>query len=235
MRATSTFAAVSLLFFTLISGPLTAADTPETVYQKFHQAQLSGDMDAVLLHVPAAKRTEMAAYTPEQKQQLLKMMAVLLPRQVAISGKDVSADGAKATLYASGEGTDLLSGKEKTFYAAIAMVMEDGEWKVDNSQWSDQRPKVAAGAKKPSREAAVAPAPPPPPKPQPVAAEAAAPASEATPSAPAAPAAPASVAAAPEPGPPPARMPEKKKQQCIIKPVMSNADIERCRRVAESE
>ena len=74
MHATHALAAVSLLPLTLISGPLSAADTPEEVYQKFHEAQLSGNMDAVLLHAPAAKKTEMAGYTPEQKTQLLKTM-----------------------------------------------------------------------------------------------------------------------------------------------------------------
>jgi hypothetical protein len=52
-----------------------------------------------------------------------------------------------------------------------------------------------------------------------------------------APAAPEAAAAAPEsPAPPPApREPEKPKEKCIVRQVMTNAEIETCRRVADSE
>ena len=89
MRLTTIPASVSLLCFSLLSGSLFAADSPEEVYRAFHEAQASGDLDTMLQYAPASKQAEMDSYTPEQKKQMMAMMAKLLPREVEFSGTEV--------------------------------------------------------------------------------------------------------------------------------------------------
>ena len=221
MRTINAMQTVCCLFMFLASGQLHAAETPEAIYQKFHDAMLAGDMDGMLALSPESERAEMAGYAPEQKQAMIAMMGKLLPRSYTVLGVKPGADANAATLYASGMGVSLFGDEPEMQYGTISMSREAGEWKVGKSSWNNKPPKnLPAAAKAPPAPAATPPTP----------------AMQATPETP--PAAPAPVAAVPvAPAPPtlppaPPKAPEKKKPVCIIKQVMSNAEIETCRQAA---
>jgi hypothetical protein len=84
------------------------------------------------------------------------------------------------------------------------MVMESGEWKVDELAWSNEKPSAA--------ETGPTIAAPPAAAAKPVTASKASP-----------------KAVAPAAAPPPARKLGEAKPECVYKPVMTNEDIERCR------
>jgi len=135
-----TLAAAAL--FALAQGA-PAQEPPEAVYAKFHRALAAGNLDEMLKYAPAARRAELAGMPAAQKQATVEFMARLAPKNHAITGKQVSPDGNRATLRATGTGTALLNSKPETQYGTIAMVKEGGEWKVDQTSW-DNNPKAQA-------------------------------------------------------------------------------------------
>ena len=231
----------------LAAGVLSAADAPEAVYQKFHDAMLNGDMDTILQLSPASIRAEMAAYPPEQNKEGLAMMTeLLLPKTFSVLGFEPGADANATTLYASGMGHSLMSDEPEKHYGTISMVKEGGDWKVGGANWNNKPPKNLPKSPAPATAAASA-APPAPAAPvvpdatTPVPAAPVAPAATAAPAAPSpdpgvdVPPAQAAPVAAAAPAPTPPKPPEKKKPVCIIKQVMSNAEIEACRQAAAEE
>jgi hypothetical protein len=132
-----------------------AQNEPEAVYAKFHRAAVSGDMDEMARHGHAAQRAEFAAMSAAQKQASAKMMAALLPRAFLVNDKRVSPNNQSARLIVSGPSGITLGDKPETLYGTISMVLEAGEWKVGNMDWSNTRPAALAQAK----PAAAAPAP----------------------------------------------------------------------------
>jgi len=186
-----------------------AQEPPEAVYAKFHRALAAGNLDEMLKYAPAARRAELAGMPAAQKQATVEFMARLAPKNHAITGKQVSPDGNRATLRATGTGTALLNSKPETQYGTIAMVKEGGEWKVDQTSW-DNNPKAQA-------------APP-----------VAAPVPAASPAA-ASPAASGTAARAATPTTPAPRSAESKRRaetrnpDCVIKPVMTDEDRAKCR------
>ena len=179
-----------------------AQEPPEAVYAKFHRALAAGNLDEMLKYAPAARRAELAGMPAAQKQATVEFMARLAPKNHAITGKQVSPDGNRATLRATGTGTALLSGKPETQYGTIAMLKEGGEWKVDQTSW-DNNPKAQAAP--------------------PAAAPAATPAAAGTAARAATPTAPAPRSAESK------RRAETRNPDCVIKPVMTDEDRAKCR------
>ena len=189
--------AILLLLVAFAAG---AAEEPEVVYGKFHRAIATGNLDELLKHAPAARRAEMAGMSDAQKDAQIKMLSMMLPKAFTLMSKSVAPNGQSARLVVTGPGQPIIQGaRPETMYGNVKMIVEGGEWKVDELAWSNERP------------AGVMPANPPQtkivdPKPAPAkpAAKAAAP-----------------VSSAPVLGP--------AKAECVYKPVMTDEDMKRCR------
>jgi hypothetical protein len=196
-----------LVLLPLAALPVRGAEEPEAVYAKFHRAVMAGDLDEMLKYGPAPRRAEMQSMSEASKEAALKMAQFMMPRAFTLQRKTVQANG-RATLIVSGpwagEGQKL-----ETMYGIVRMVTENNEWKVDESNWSNERPPNLAATDK------AAPKPP-------VAAKGAA----------------AVKAAAAGSGAPvvgstssatPGRTLGAAKPPCVYKPVMTAVDIENCK------
>jgi len=174
----------------LVAVPAAAVDDPETVYGKLHRATLAGSVEEVLSYATAEKRKEMASLAG--KEDMVRMMALSLPKAYSVTKKDV--DGAKAHLEFRGVHD---SGGPSRGNAEF--VKEKGAWKVDEWSWS-------ALAQAPMKDAA---------QPEP----AKAPAGTATTA--------ETVSTVPVDAPT-LRKTSAEAAPCVIKPVMSDADLRRC-------
>ena len=144
---TNTLRSLATALILLAPGAAFAAEEPEAVYAKFHRAAVSGNLDELIRHGPQTRHAEMTSMSAAQKDATLKMAALLLPRAFTLRSKTVSPDGRSARLIVSGPGENLLDGKRETLYGQIRMVMEGSEWKVDESNWSNEQPALPAAAK----------------------------------------------------------------------------------------
>ena len=113
----------------LVAVPAAAADDPETVYGKLHRATLAGSVEEVLSYATAGKRKEMASLAG--KEDVVRMMALSLPKAYSVTKNDTSADGRKAHLELRGVHD---SGGPSRGNAEF--VKEKGAWKVDEWSWS---------------------------------------------------------------------------------------------------
>ena len=181
--------------------PLTAlaAEAPDAVYTKFHRAAMAGNLEEMLKVSPAKRRAEVQAMSQASKDAQLQIAKHLLPRGFQVHRTTVQVDGF-AFLHLSGpwfgEGN-----KPVTMYGVVRLVQEQGEWKVDESHWSTQKPAELA-----------------PPKPAAAAAAAAV--------KPAPGAAPVKPSAYTET---PVRKLGEAKPECVYKPVMTARDLENCK------
>src|SRR5689334_16499902 len=182
-----------------------AADGPDIVYGKFHRAIASGNLEEMMRYAPAARRAEVATMSPAQKDAQIKMLSMMMPKAFTLLDKRVAPDGRSARLVVTGPGETVIAGGAKEpMYGRVKMVLESGEWKVDELAWSNEKPTAAeTGPAMAAPNAAAA---------KPVAASR-----------------PAPKAVTPAAAPPPARKLGEAKPECVYKPVMSNEDIERCR------
>lgn len=134
---------VALLF----SGPIVAAEEPEAVYAKFHKAGLDASFAEMRKWGTAKKGEEMATMPPALQGPMLRMLASMLPKSYAVTGRKV--DASRATLN--------LSAKQDngTVYGVVTLLKEGGEWKVDQAKWGEPGP-AAAAKPAPVQAAAVA-------------------------------------------------------------------------------
>ncbi len=124
-----------------------AAEEPEAVYAKFHRAAISRNLEELLRYGPDARRAELGSMSDAQKEAVLKMAASMMPRAFTVRSKQVAANGRSARLVVSGAGESLIGGRPEMLFGEIAMVMERGEWKVDESNWSSEAPANVPSAK----------------------------------------------------------------------------------------
>ncbi len=122
-----------------------AAEEPEAVYAKFHRATMAGELDEMLKYGPAQRRAEMRGLSEAHREAALKMAQFMMPRAFTLERKTVHAKG-RATLIVSGPG-DAGRQKLETIYGVVTMLMENGEWKVDESSWSNEKPVILATPK----------------------------------------------------------------------------------------
>jgi len=113
----------------LLAVPAAAADDPETVYGKLHRATLAGSVEEVLSYASAGRRKEMASLAG--KEDVVRMMALSLPKAYSVTKNDTSADGRKAHLELRGVHD---SGGPSRGNAEL--VKEKGAWKVDEWSWT---------------------------------------------------------------------------------------------------
>ena len=147
-----------LVVLPLAALPALAADEPEVVYAKFHRAAISGNLEELGRLGPAARRAEQQDMSDAQKAAVLKMAASMMPRAFVVKSKQVIQPGRSARLLVSGTGENLVGGRPETLYGDITLVMERGEWKVDEVSWSNEQPASVASAK-PAAAPAAAKAP----------------------------------------------------------------------------
>jgi hypothetical protein len=102
-----------------------AADSPEAVYAKLHAAALARNLDAMRLYATEAQRAELIV--PE------------LPKTYRVTGKAARRDGKAVELRASGTADTVGLGYTQMF-GVIGLIKEKGEWKVERLSWSTQRP-----------------------------------------------------------------------------------------------
>ena len=195
-----------------------AAEEPEAVFGKFHRALQSGNFADLMKYGTATGGAEMAKLPPDQRKAMLDMIKKLVPSSYTITGKEGSPDGNRMVLRATGTGMGLLSGKPETQYGMITLLKQGGEWKVDESKWDNTRPAASAAtapaASTPTPAAVKAPA-----EPTPAVVKKAAPK----------PAAPAAAKAETPAAPAPAQVLGEGRPPCVYKPVMTDAEIARCR------
>ena len=193
----------AMLLSLIVAAGASAADEPEVVYTKFHRAMVAGDLDEVQRYAPAAQRRELAAMSPAQKDAQVKMMAALSPRAFVLKHKSVNPGGQGARLIVSGPGPAQPGERGEPLWGTIRMVMEGGEWKVADVEWSNTQPaglQAPQAAPTPAQKAAGGPAPPKSAAPQVGSMDAA-----------------------------PARKLGTQKPPCIYKPVMTAEDLENCK------
>jgi hypothetical protein len=144
------FVAVLVL---LVAVPAAAADDPETVYGKLHRATLAGSVEEVLSYASAGRRKEMASLAG--MEDVVRMMALSLPKAYSVTKNDTSADGRKAHLELRGVHD---SGGPSRGNAEF--VKEKGAWKVDEWSWSvlAQAPMKDAAQPEPAKAPATGPA-----------------------------------------------------------------------------
>lgn len=123
-----------------------AAEEPELVYAKFHRAVAARNLEEMMLYGPQPHRDALATMSAAQKDAMLKMASSMMPRAFTVRSKVVNPGGRTARLVLSGTGVNLVGGKPETLYGEIAMVMERGEWKVNESRWSNEQPANVAPA-----------------------------------------------------------------------------------------
>jgi hypothetical protein len=145
MRLPAIIALLALL--PLAALPALAADEPEAVYAKFHRAAISRNLEELLRYGPDARRAELGSMSDAQKEAVLKMAASMMPRAFTVRSKQVAPNGRSARLVVSGTGENLIGGRPETLFGEISMVMERGQWKVDESSWSNQAPANVPAAK----------------------------------------------------------------------------------------
>src|SRR5262245_40055535 len=118
-----------------------AAEAPEVVYGKFHRAIATGNIDEVMKHAPAARRAGMAAMSPAQKDAQIKMLSMMLPQAFTLVSKNVAPNGQRARLIVTGPGGQALGGQRPApMFGDVKMILEGGEWKVDELAWSNETP-----------------------------------------------------------------------------------------------
>jgi hypothetical protein len=116
-----------------------AADEPETVYARFHRAAMAGDVDEMLKYGLAQRRAEMQGASAATKEATLKLVQFMMPRAFRLENKSVNAKTGRAVLIVSGP---FEAGRRDmdTVYGTVRMMFENGEWKVDETAWSEQKP-----------------------------------------------------------------------------------------------
>jgi len=143
-----------LVLLPLAALPVRGAEEPEAVYAKFHRAVMAGDLDEMLKYGPAPRRAEMHSMSGASREAALKMAQFMMPRAFTLQRKTVQANG-RATLIVSGPWA---GGGQKleTMYGIVRMVTENNEWKVDESNWSNEKPPNLAATDKAAPKTSVA-------------------------------------------------------------------------------
>jgi hypothetical protein len=138
-----------------------AQDDPQTVYSKMHKAILAANVGEALKYSTEARRKEIDALPAAQKTATVQMIAKLMPQTYTVASSTIAPDGKTAEVRTSGMAASLMGGKPETSYGLISLVKEKNEWKVDKSEWSNQKPAgmvlvQAAPAPAPAAQAAPA-------------------------------------------------------------------------------
>jgi hypothetical protein len=106
-----------------------AADEPEAVYARFHRAVLAGDFDEMIKYGTAKQVAETRGMPPAARQAALELVRRLMPKTYSVAGRRFDSD-AQMTLRLVSQGAGGIS------TGTARMLMERGEWKVDEVNWN---------------------------------------------------------------------------------------------------
>lgn len=177
-----------------------AADEPEAVYAKYHRALMAGDLEEMQRYGLARRRADVKAMPASSKEAALKLARSMVPAGYMLQRKTVQDNG-RAMLVVTG-GWAAEGQRPQTVSAVVRLLLEDGEWKVDEARWDTGKPST----------------PPPPP----VAAD------KAWSSKPVVPGKGAPLVGSMESGSVGRKL-GVAKPECVYKPAMTAADIENCK------
>ncbi len=148
MKTKTRIASISLLIggmaAVLIPAAAFAADakaTPESVFNKYHQALLGAkSVDEITQFMTAGRVKEVKATPAEDRAMMFSFIKEACPKDVRIVSAKVDGDKANLKLIVGDGKPQILDrpliGKVKEETAGeCAMVMENGEWKVDKESW----------------------------------------------------------------------------------------------------
>lgn len=183
----------------LLALPAAAQQTPEDAYARLHGAVLSKSVKDVMRYSTNARRAEVAANPSAESE--LAALATNLPPAYIVTDKTLAPDGNSARLRVRGQHGSSAEGAP--MLGMVDLRREGGAWRVEQWVWSADRSAAGqtAQATRPEAKAAAAPESAPAPQDQ------------------AKPAAPAGDAALGR---------SAKAEPCVIKPVMSDADLRNC-------
>lgn len=149
-----------------VSGAAFAQQQPEEIYQRLHRAMLAGSNDEAISYATTARKNELR--NAPGKEAIFKMMASTMPKAYVVNSRVFNPDGKTARLIASGMGEFM--GQHSMMYGTVNFVREEGQWRVDQWEWGNQKPaafpasaaapaaaKPAAAAVTPAEQAASAP------------------------------------------------------------------------------
>ena len=196
------------MMLALLPAGALAQEDPEAIYAKLHSATLAGNSDEVLSYATARQKADLASKSKAEKDAVIQVLAKLMPRTYSITGKTIAPDGNSAVLRGSGVGE--LMGRTQ-MYLTANFLKEAGAWKVDQWQWTNDKPTAAMNRPAPTPRPAA-----PAPQPKPVA------------SVPAAKPTPAKTAPAATAPATPAPAPDSAAPACVFKPVMTSEDMKAC-------
>ena len=208
---------------------------PAEVYKKFHAAALASNFEELNRWGTESGSKEIQAMPSAQRDAVLKFMAALLPKSYSVTRSAVDTAQTRAVLYAIGTNT-----QGERVNGTIVVLKERGAWKVDKADWASDGPPSfpAAKGQAPRTQKVAAQEPKTPFTEAPPAADK--PAEKPAAKAPARPSRAAKAApregAKKESSPPelppltdPVAREQARVPECIIRPVMTDAEIERCR------
>lgn len=126
-----------------------AADEPEAVYARFHRAVVAGDFNEMLKHGTAKQVAESSAIPPAARQAALELMRRLMPKTYSVAGKRFDSDAQLTLRLVSQSGGGVATGTAK-------MLMERGQWKVDEVNWGSGPAARTASAAPPAQASGAA-------------------------------------------------------------------------------
>lgn len=112
-------------------------EEPEAVFARFHRAMLEGNLAEMKKYGTPAGAKDLEKLPPEQQKAMLEMVKKLLPSSYTITGREGAGSGSMM-LKATGQGTDLMTGRPQTQYGQIRMVKMGNDWKVDKTSWNNR-------------------------------------------------------------------------------------------------
>jgi len=130
-----------LLCVALFAPGAAFAEDPEAVYRRFHAAVIAGDLDGMRPYMRAARRAEMDATPAKDRAAIAQFLVALTPADITVTKTTLSADGQRAQLEAHGIGKALIGEGTDPMTGVITLVVEDGTWKIDTSNWKSEERK----------------------------------------------------------------------------------------------
>jgi hypothetical protein len=132
-RRAALFAVLAAAIVVLLPTPVAAQEQPESVYRHFHEATIARDFDGLRKWGTAEIGDQLAASPKAERDAMIALIGEMMPKSYTVTGKEISADGAKAILRLSGN--VVIDGKPGTVSGKATLVKQGGAWKVLQANW----------------------------------------------------------------------------------------------------
>jgi hypothetical protein len=133
-------ATLALLFALSLPLIARAQETPSAAYMAMQAAMKRGNLDEMAKYMTSAKKTELDAMRKKpdyNEEKLIKLLQMMNPSNLKIERQDSKGD--KVILVLSGMAENWLKpGTMEPNYGRALFVKENGEWKMDKENWSNQ-------------------------------------------------------------------------------------------------